>query len=419
LSKALQALIDNPEERKRLGKAARAWIERERTWKQVTRRYAAALQKVRSHSIKTATYGIGQETVKSIVQVISQDGLEATHAGKPVQSLGTVREIDGLVKKIPLTNQPEKVAVMDSIKCDIMEIFSKEITDGVYSINYKEQSVSFRASGFDESANIILVSFSGAIVKREGKKPPFFFGTNTAKSLGLPLISFTDPVFELDDDINLGWYAGINGFEEFPNVVAYILDGLAEKNGFRFIVFGGSGGGYATISICSRMRSKAIAFVWNPQTVISNYSESVVLKYVEVAFPSVYASLKGKVSCKKLIEETGVRNKIHADDVPDNIRLLYIQNYSDWHLNSHCKVFFSGKNMATACDAPVWKINNLVLGIGNWGNGHAAPNSILINAILSFLTSCFEDDADLAEIFYIKDVVEYFPSSLLNSVRFN
>jgi len=47
LSDALQALIDSPEERARLGQAARDWIEQERTWNHVTRRYADALQRVR------------------------------------------------------------------------------------------------------------------------------------------------------------------------------------------------------------------------------------------------------------------------------------------------------------------------------------------------------------------------------------
>ena len=47
LSEALQTLIDSPEERARLGQAARAWIEQERTWNHVTRRYADALQRVR------------------------------------------------------------------------------------------------------------------------------------------------------------------------------------------------------------------------------------------------------------------------------------------------------------------------------------------------------------------------------------
>ncbi|MGR4068061.1 glycosyltransferase [Billgrantia sp. C5P2] len=47
LSAALKQLIDSPEQRKRLGQAARAWIEQERTWNHVTCRYANALERVR------------------------------------------------------------------------------------------------------------------------------------------------------------------------------------------------------------------------------------------------------------------------------------------------------------------------------------------------------------------------------------
>ena len=48
LGEALQALIDSPEERKRLGQAARTWIEQKRTWNHVTKDYASALERVRS-----------------------------------------------------------------------------------------------------------------------------------------------------------------------------------------------------------------------------------------------------------------------------------------------------------------------------------------------------------------------------------
>ncbi|GEK52996.1 glycosyltransferase [Vreelandella venusta] len=45
----LKALIDSPAERQRLGKAAKEWIDQERTWKHVTRRYADSLQLVRAN----------------------------------------------------------------------------------------------------------------------------------------------------------------------------------------------------------------------------------------------------------------------------------------------------------------------------------------------------------------------------------
>ncbi|ASK18006.1 glycosyltransferase [Halomonas sp. N3-2A] len=47
LCDALEALINNPAERERLGKAARTWIDRERTWNHVTSIYARSLQQLR------------------------------------------------------------------------------------------------------------------------------------------------------------------------------------------------------------------------------------------------------------------------------------------------------------------------------------------------------------------------------------
>ncbi len=46
LAQVLRSLMQNPIERKRLGKAARAWTEKERSWNAVTRTYAAVLERV-------------------------------------------------------------------------------------------------------------------------------------------------------------------------------------------------------------------------------------------------------------------------------------------------------------------------------------------------------------------------------------
>lgn len=46
LAQVLRSLMHNPIERKRLGKAARAWTEKERSWNSVTRTYAAVLERV-------------------------------------------------------------------------------------------------------------------------------------------------------------------------------------------------------------------------------------------------------------------------------------------------------------------------------------------------------------------------------------
>ncbi|MDW5378852.1 DUF6270 domain-containing protein [Halomonas sp. HP20-15] len=68
LCRVLKALIDSPAERKRLGQAARAWIEHERNWNHVTSLYAEALERVRtSYSAPASTDSV--ITAKRLEQI--------------------------------------------------------------------------------------------------------------------------------------------------------------------------------------------------------------------------------------------------------------------------------------------------------------------------------------------------------------
>jgi len=88
LSRALQGLMHDPAERARLGAAARAWVEAERSWNHVTHMYAQALQTVRqpqqvgkttaapaAKSLNTITLGLiadqfTTDTLSSAVKVV-------------------------------------------------------------------------------------------------------------------------------------------------------------------------------------------------------------------------------------------------------------------------------------------------------------------------------------------------------------
>lgn len=68
LSASLQHLIDNPAAVQRMGQAARAWIEQERNWSQVTKPYAEALQRL--GDMAKSTGGIAEmETAKDLSQI--------------------------------------------------------------------------------------------------------------------------------------------------------------------------------------------------------------------------------------------------------------------------------------------------------------------------------------------------------------
>lgn len=68
LSDAIEALISSPAERERLGKAARAWIDRERTWNHVTRIYARSLQQLR----ESVVAGQRKQTIQGETQAKTQ-----------------------------------------------------------------------------------------------------------------------------------------------------------------------------------------------------------------------------------------------------------------------------------------------------------------------------------------------------------
>lgn len=106
LCRVLKALMGNSEERDRLGRAARAWIEKERTWKHVTEAYAHALERIHERkaevaaalpaakSLERITLGLiadqfTTDTLASAVKVVrlSPDNWKQELARQPIDAL--------------------------------------------------------------------------------------------------------------------------------------------------------------------------------------------------------------------------------------------------------------------------------------------------------------------------------------------
>ena len=98
LSAALQHLIDHPSDRQRLGLAARAWIEHERTWNQVTNRYADALKRVtQQHRAADSTLeakGLEQITIGLIADQFTTDTLVSALRVVPLSPENWQAELD-------------------------------------------------------------------------------------------------------------------------------------------------------------------------------------------------------------------------------------------------------------------------------------------------------------------------------------
>lgn len=76
LTSTLKELIASPQERERLGKAARAWIEQERTWNKVTSYYSQALETLQAEAPSCATSkSLDQITLGLIADQFTTDTL--------------------------------------------------------------------------------------------------------------------------------------------------------------------------------------------------------------------------------------------------------------------------------------------------------------------------------------------------------
>lgn len=277
-------------------------------------------------------------------------------------------------------------------------LFERNITDlwgaseplnGLYHFKKGDGHVDFLLTGMEKigASKAILVCFSGAVSSRSGMSAPFFAGVGVAKQLDVPVISVADPSLSSSHEIGLGWYSGHDGFADLPHYISKLLDSFAERTGSRLVLFGGSGGGFASMLTLGLLKTaNASAFVWNPQTSISRYNSIFVECYLKTAFPNQSFSN----GLEDALESTGVIHDLTTFTPLLNSRhqILYIQNKSDWHTRTHAKPFLAKFPSRQAKSEEVISCNeNLAYWEGSWGEGHAPPPKQIIVAALGHLLS--------------------------------
>ncbi|MGK8436046.1 DUF6270 domain-containing protein [Ectopseudomonas hydrolytica] len=262
--------------------------------------------------------------------------------------------------------------------CDDDGLCQIELAQGQYLDILLQDFEALRVKG----ARRILVALSGAVAERKGKMAPFFSGLGIARSLGLPLIAVADPSLALDGELSLGWYAGNESRLDLPFVLADILDSYARRHGVELLVIGGSDGGFAALQLGALLKSPAQMVVWNPQTSISEYSKTHVIQYLRSAFPHLQVELEGQ-DLYQALQSAGIRHDLRNYPLRDNVRVLYLQNQTDWHIEKHAGPYFAGGDylrVGRGC----WQEREArcVLSVGSWGQGHqAVPKEVLLNIL--------------------------------------
>ncbi|MEL7615013.1 heparinase II/III family protein [Vreelandella titanicae] len=230
-----------------------------------------------------------------------------------------------------------------------------------------------------------LLSFNGALSERARKEKfiPNFTGVNIAKEVGVGLVAINDPITYFDDDIYIGWYLGGRGSNFQTNLLS-LIQHLSLSIDAKFCAFGGSGGGFASLSFLERSNDIVEAYVWNCQTVINRYYPRFWKYYSKVAFNIDNPSQEqfDRELERELISASLVRPGVLKDEKS----FLYLQNGLDWHLENHAIPFVNLNFNNYENDNGFYSNGNKYFFQGGWGIGHAVPpKELIVNTLFSYL----------------------------------
>ncbi|WP_193127683.1 hypothetical protein, partial [Gulosibacter sediminis] len=235
-----------------------------------------------------------------------------------------------------------------------------------------------------------IVIFSGAVVKRAEKIPPFFSGSGIAAEVGHPFVAVADSSLELSQSIGLAWYSGNSMFDQ-GDTLRQVLTPLAQQKGKNLWLVGGSAGGFAALNLAHLLPNGPSLLTWNPQTDFLQYVRESVVEYATTAFPVTRRELAGddyKQVLRSVFSYFGRRHTV-LDDLPDQGpgRLVYLQNPTDWHLASHCVPYMKSHGY-TQSGPGLWRRDDdKVVWIANFAQGHTPPERSLLVEFLKRFTS--------------------------------
>ncbi|XUO88184.1 hypothetical protein RVM26_03545 [Halomonas sp. KM072] len=266
----------------------------------------------------------------------------------------------------------------------------EKISDGCVKVELEGGSVDFFIDGVGRAKNYnsALVCFSGAVPNRSTKSAPFFSGVNVAKDLDMPLISVSDPSLALSSNLALSWYAGNYQLNDLPDKIAKILDQISRLIKCKLILFGGSGGGFAVLSVIHKLSCEAAGAVWNPQVSITRYNKRAVENYLNICFPSI----NNESDMYKCFQKTGVEHDLHvvfASEFQKNVNVLYIQNEGDsHHMEKHAMPFVESlrATKAPGFNNVFYSGTGVSFWFGYWGEGHLVPDQEIIKTCLRELS---------------------------------
>lgn len=256
---------------------------------------------------------------------------------------------------------------------------TREFQNGTHYITLETTTLSFKI--VNKNTETCFISLAAA-AKRDGTTAPIFTGVGLSKQIESSSILVSDPSVHSDPALTLGWYAGNKNCKLQFDLPRYINHILYAINAVRTILFGSSGGGFATLFYATRI-TNAIALAVNPQTNIARFHAHLVWDYMKSCF-NVKKSKEplDSVLCKNGVQYSLIPFYKRLGFLP---KIVYLQNRSDWHYDEHLMLFLESLGVSLQKEQQDVELyyDSLYTIIGRtWGEGHVPPPKHLIVGLI-------------------------------------
>lgn len=167
-----------------------------------------------------------------------------------------------------------------------------------------------------QGSNVLLVRFNGA-VDRSRTKLPYFGGLGSMSSRNESVLVFSDPAFDRNSDMRLGWYLGeVRGGRSLYDCINEVISEYVSEWGIeKVVLFGSSGGGFASLQVGLR-RGNCSVLVINPQTILKNYLTLHYERAVQSAFRKPADADASLIDARLLL----------ASDTASSVKIHYVDN---------------------------------------------------------------------------------------------
>ncbi|WP_155629683.1 hypothetical protein [Burkholderia territorii] len=229
----------------------------------------------------------------------------------------------------------------------------------------------------DRRSPALFCFLHGNAPRSEVFKLPVFSGVSMMNDVNSSVLIFSDPALLLDPGLTLAWHVGTA-----TTPLQYLYELITEKVRSvlapeRLVFWGGSGGGFASLYLSTRF-ADSTAFVWNPQTSILAFEETAVRNFGRVCFGT-----EDLATLRERLENVAVADlwRVYPSD---GNRVIYLQNFTDWHTDYHLKPFLSHSSFRGVRGTQFWGWleDRFFLHLGSLAQGHEPPPKEVINAFL-------------------------------------